>query len=136
MNKVMLVGFTTKKIEIKNINDKLFANFTVAVKRNYKNINGEYDTDFIQCVAVGHTAEFMSKYMNEEKSYRVALSGTIRTRNYTDDAGTKHYITEVFAESIENLTKTEKAEEVNVPGNYKTDYQESTITLSDSDLPF
>ena len=57
--------------------------FTVAVNRRYKNEStGEYDADFITCVAWRQTAEFVSKYFSKGKM--IALEGSLRTGKYQD----------------------------------------------------
>ena len=75
--------------------------FTVAVNRRFKNENGEYDTDFITCVAWRQTAEFVSRYFS--KGSMIAVSGSLRTRKYQDKnhSDVTHYKTDVFVESVE-----------------------------------
>ena len=51
LNQIVLVGRLVKKPEvIKTENDKEYSNITLAVPRSYKNENGEYETDFVDCV--------------------------------------------------------------------------------------
>lgn len=111
MNKVELVGRLTKDPESKlTQNQTLCCNFTVAVDRRFKDANGERQADFINCVAWRQTAEFVQKYF--KKGNRIGLCGSIQTRNYEDESGTKHYITEVLvdeAEFVESASKTEQA---------------------------
>ncbi len=101
MNKVSLVGRLTRDPELRYTPGSNIANltFSVAVNRNYKNANGTYDADFINCVAWRQTAEFMAKYL--KKGARVALSGRIQTRSYDGNDGQKRYVTEVLAEDVE-----------------------------------
>lgn len=76
--------------------------FTVAVRRKYKNQSGEYDTDFLPVVAWRQTAELCSKYL--AKGRKVSVEGTIQTRSYEAQDGSKRYVTEIIADSVEFLT--------------------------------
>lgn len=96
MNKVFLIGRTTKEIELRTTqNDKMVANFTLAVNRNKE------EADFISCVAWGKTAELLAKYVN--KGDKIAVSGRIQARSYDAQDGKRVYVTEVVAEDIEFL---------------------------------
>lgn len=70
--------------------------FTLAVNRRFTKQGEERQADFINIVAWNKTAEFVSKYF--KKGQQVGVIGRLQTRNYEDDKGTKHYITEVIAE--------------------------------------
>jgi single-strand DNA-binding protein len=76
--------------------------FTVAVNRKYKNEQtGEYDADFITCVAWRQTAEFISRYFSKGKM--IALEGTLRTGSYQDrnHDDVTHYTTDVMVDNVE-----------------------------------
>ena len=75
----------------------MVASFSLAVNRRFAK-EGEQQADFINIVAWNKTAEFVSKYF--KKGQQVAVVGRIQTRNYEDDKGIKHYITEVIAEEV------------------------------------
>ena len=62
MNKVILVGRLTKNPELKKLNETTVTNFTIAVNRNFKNKDGQYETDFVNCIAFRGTGEFINKY--------------------------------------------------------------------------
>lgn len=102
MNKVLIMGRLTANPELKySPNNAGFCKFTVAVKRNYKNNSGEYETDFISCTAWGKTAEFLSKYF--QKGQMIALEGSLRTGSYKDRKFPEitHYTTDLSVESVE-----------------------------------
>lgn len=100
MNKVELVGRLVKDPEVKlTSNQTKFCSFTIAVDRRYKDANGQRQADFISCVAWKQTAEFIQKYFH--KGNRIGICGSIQTRNYDDQNGQKHFITEVLAEEVE-----------------------------------
>lgn len=104
MNKVYLIGNTTKDVELSTTTSGVnVAKFTLAVQRKY----GEKETDFINIVVWRTLAENCYKYL--KKGNKCAVVGSLQTRNYEDDKG-KHYITEVVADEIEFLTAKPKEE--------------------------
>ena len=100
MNKVILMGRLTKDVEVRytQTNNIMVASFSLAVNRRFAKEGEERQADFINIVAWSKTAEFCSKYF--KKGQQVAVVGRIQTRNYEDDKGIKHYITEVIAEEV------------------------------------
>lgn len=138
MNKVILKGIISKDIELRSTTSGVeVVAFNLAVQRDFKNKEGNYDADFISCVAYKNTATFINKYFT--KSSKILLEGKLQTRTYEKD-GNKKYITEVIVEKAEFVDnkKTEEipAEEVEVPQNYKSNYEEKeeSIQLSDDDI--
>lgn len=100
MNKAILVGNLTKDPEMRTTpNGVSVTSFTVAVQRRYKDADGNYQADFINCVAWRSTAEFVAKYFT--KGSRIGVVGTIQTRTYDDQNGNKRYVTEVVADEVE-----------------------------------
>ena len=137
MNKTFLIGRITKDIEVRiSSNDNKVCQFTIAVNRTYKNKEGKYEADFINCIAFRNTAELLGKYF--KKGNQVCIEGRIQTRNYEDDKKVKHYITEVLVENIMLLEKREKKEDLEIPQNTTSQYDtiSSDIQLEDKDLPF
>ncbi len=99
MNKAILVGRLTRDPELKSTaNGTNVCSFSVAVNRRYKNAEGNYDADFINCTAWRQTAEFVSKYFT--KGRMIGVVGSIQTRNYDDKDGKKVYVTEVAADEV------------------------------------
>lgn len=63
LNQVVLVGRLTKEPEVTELeNGKKVTNIVLAVPRSYKNEDGEYDTDFIDCVLWESIAVNTSEY--------------------------------------------------------------------------
>ena len=92
LNYSVLLGRITNDLEIKQTQSGTAClTFTVAVDRGFKNANGEYDTDFITCVAWKERAEFIGRYFGKGKM--IAVEGQLRSRTYEDKNGTKHYVT-------------------------------------------
>ena len=98
MNKVILMGRLTRDPEVRytQTNNTLVASFSLAVNRRFARQGEERQADFINVVAWSKTGEFVSKYF--KKGQQVGIVGRIQTRNWEDDQGQKHYITEVVAE--------------------------------------
>mgnify|MGYP000118551688 CR=1 FL=1 len=100
MNKVILMGRLTRDPEVRytQTNNTLVASFSLAVNRRFVRQGEERQADFINIVAWSKTAEFVSKYF--KKGQQVGVIGRIQTRNYDDEQGIKHYVTEVIAEEV------------------------------------
>lgn len=93
MNKVILMGRLTRDPELRTTpNGVSVCSFSIAVNRRYKNAEGGYDADFINCVAWRQTGEFVSRYFS--KGRMIAVVGSLQTRTYEKD-GQRHYVTEV-----------------------------------------
>jgi single-strand DNA-binding protein len=108
MNKVVIIGRTTKDIELKQTSTGTsVVEFSVAVRRNFKNANGENESDFFNCVAYSKLAETIGRYV--KKGDMIGLEGRLQTRNYTNREGNKVYVTEIIAENVEFL-QTKKQE--------------------------
>ena len=126
MNKVILLGRLTKNVETRYTQNNIqVSSFTLAVNRRFKGQEGQPSEDFINIVAWNKTAEFASKYFS--KGQQVGVIGRIQTRNYDDDKGNKHYVTEVIAEEV-YFADSKKQDNVNTESEFD-------ITSGD-ELPF
>lgn len=99
MNKVVIIGRLTRDPETRysaGENATATARFSVAVNRRFKNAEGNYDADFIGCVAFGKTAEFIEK--NFSKGKQIGVVGRIQTGSYTNKDGVRVYTTDVIVE--------------------------------------
>ena len=65
LNQVILVGRLTNKPILEEKGNKVYSKVTLATPRNYKNINGEYDTDVIDVVLIGKVAESCVEYCKQ-----------------------------------------------------------------------
>ena len=141
MNKFIGLGRLTKDPELRSTQSGLkITSFTLAINRNFKNKDGNYDADFLNCQAFKSTAEFIEKYF--KKGSMMAITARAQTRNYDDSDGKKRFVTEFIVEEVyfagSNEKKNDTSVEVEVPQNYTSDYDTtgSEVTLSDEDLPF
>lgn len=100
MNKVILMGRTTKDAEVRYAqgSNTAVAKFSLAVDRKFKK-DGEPTADFINCTAFGKTAEVIEKYVR--KGTKIAIVGRIQTGSYTNKDGQKVYTTDVMVEELE-----------------------------------
>ena len=155
MNKIILVGRLTKDPEVRTTSAGFnTVNFTVAVNRNFKNKDGNYDADFLPCVAFRNTADFISKFF--KKGSMISLDGRVQTRSYDAQDGTKRYVTEVVVENVEFVGwKNESSSssnneyvdapseapiddmpEYDIPNQDPYENYDKEVSLSDNDLPF
>lgn len=101
MNKVLLVGNLVKDVEVRyTTNESAVARFTIAINRETKNKDGNYDADYINCVSFGERAKSLSDYL--KKGSKVSVEGRIQTGSYEKD-GKKVYTTDVIVEKIQFL---------------------------------
>lgn len=129
MNKVCLVGRLTKDVELRVNDNKIpSARFTLAVNRKHKNANGEYEADFISCVAWRERAELINKHFG--KGSQIAIEGHIQTGSYDKEDGSKAYLTDVIVDSI-SFIGNKKNDEQPAPS-----YEDDVTAFNDSDLPF
>lgn len=100
INKVILSGRIAADVEVRQAqNGAPVVRFPLAVEREYSRQNEQKQTDFPYVTAWGKTAEFIGKYFTKGKS--IVVIGQIRTSNYTDNNGTKHFVTEVYADQVQ-----------------------------------
>lgn len=130
MNKVILIGRTTKEVELtRTSNGTSVAKFSLAVQRKFKNADGEYEVDFLNIVAWRNTAEFCEKYV--KKGDKIGVVGSIQTRSYEAQDGTKRYVTEIVVDEIELLSPKEKSEEPQ-----EKPKEDTKLNIDDGTLPF
>lgn len=111
LNQTILVGRLVEKPTITiTENEKKISTITLAVQRSYKNADGIYETDFIDCVLWSGIAENTVEYCN--KGDIIGVKGRLQTKTIEKEDGTKQKITEVIAEKVTFLSsKKEGGEE-------------------------
>lgn len=109
INNVVLVGRLTRAVDLRyTSNGTAYASFTLAVDRDFKNQNGEKETDFINCVMWRKPAENLANYT--KKGSLIGVEGRIQTRNYDNQQGQSVYVTEVLAERFHFLESAKTAD--------------------------
>ncbi|WP_373792233.1 single-stranded DNA-binding protein [Jeotgalibaca porci] len=155
LNVVTLTGRLTKDLDLRYTSTgTAVASFSMAVDRQFKNANGEKETDFINVVAWRKTAETLAEHTR--KGSLIGIVGRIQTRNYEGNDGKRVYVTEVVAESFTFLESKKQDEnnglnhnrmlkEIREESKGFSDYAGTedpflksgqTIEIQDSDLPF
>jgi len=75
--------------------------FRIAVQRRFANPQGVREADFFTVIAWRQTADFCNRYLS--KGRKVAVEGSIQNRSYDAQDGSKRYVTEIIADSVEAL---------------------------------
>lgn len=134
MNKVILTGNLCQEIELKqSTGGKSVVTNSVAVKRDYKNANGKYESDFINIVVWNSSAEYLKKYAH--KGDRVEIVGRWMVRKYKDQHGADRYVNECIVENVTVFNRQPKQENnTYIPEAYTQPQYEELQT--DQDLPF
>lgn len=109
MNKIILSGNICKDLETKYYNDKKYLKNSIAVKRDFKNKNDEYETDFFNFTLWGNQAEYLSKY--GKKGDKIIISGKLLNNNYETESGMV-YSFDIQVENVELLSNKKAQEEV------------------------
>ncbi len=155
INNVVLVGRLTRAVDLRyTSNGTAYASFTLAADRDFKNQNGERETDFINCVMWRKPAENLANYT--KKGSLIGVEGRIQTRNYDNQQGQRVYVTEVLAEKFSFLESAKKDDngvlnnegtntlEINKNQNSSGNFANSdpftstgdVFSVNDDDLPF
>ena len=104
LNQTVLVGRLVSNPELKESeNGGNYSNITLAIPRAYKNENGEYDTDFVNCRLFNGIAQNTAEYC--KKGDLIGVKGRIQTDSYEQDGETK-YSTSIIAEKITFLSSS------------------------------
>jgi single-strand DNA-binding protein len=105
MNQIVLLGRMVEDPEIKESeNGVKYSNITVAVPRSYKNADGMYETDFINCSIFGAIASSTCEYCR--KGDMIAIKGRMESYSYEKEDGTKKYGQNVVAEKVTFLSSS------------------------------
>ena len=100
MNKVILIGNLAADPELRRTaSDIPVCTFRLAVQRRFSNAQGVKEADFFTVVAWRQTAELCSRFLT--KGRKCAVVGSLQTRSYDAQDGTKRYVTEVVADEVE-----------------------------------
>lgn len=110
LNQIVLVGRLTRDITVnKSDSGVKVATISIAVPRSFKNVEGVYDTDFIDCVAFDLVAENTSEYCT--KGDIVGIKGRVQTKVVEHEDGKKENKIEIICEKITFLSSKPKEDE-------------------------
>lgn len=134
MNAVQLLGRFTRDNEFKELGGTSIFRNNIAVQRNFKNKDGERESDFINVVAFGKTAELLNQYFG--KGQQVAIEGRIQTGSYEKEDGTRVYTTDVIVNQFDFVgSKNDNAQPTATVAKPTSSPFES-VDFNDDDLPF
>lgn len=135
MNKVILVGRLSKNPELRaTASGVSVASFTVACDRKFVKQGEERKADFINCIAWRQSGEAISKYF--KKGDRIALEGSLQVRDWTDNEGKKHYVTEVMVDAWEFAQSKNEGAAVSQQVPEPTESIDGFMPVENEDLPF
>ena len=133
MNRFVGIGRLTKEPELRSTaSGTSVCTFTLAVDRRFKQ-EGQQQADFIPIVTWRGQADNCAKYLH--KGSQVAVSGSIQTGSYDDKNGNKVYITEVNAEEVQFLSKSNNEAENNLKVAQEM-FGGQMTSVEDEDIPF
>ena len=146
------IGRITKDLELRQTQSGVaVVRFTLAVDRQFKNANGEKETDFLSCQAWRKTAELIGQYC--AKGSLVGIQGEVRTGSYEKN-GQRVYTTDIMVNNVKfldskpstNNNQNGAYQQQNAPRNQSYNQQPSYTQYEqpsapdnsdiDSDLPF
>lgn len=140
MNKAVIIGNLTNEPDMRaTLSGISVCTFTVAVNRRAsRDAQGQKETDFIPIVTWRGLADNCFKYLH--KGSKAAVTGSIQTRSYETQDGSKRYVTEVVADEVEFLSTagngtaaaSPQAEQYGSAEQYGADLQ----PVEEDELPF
>lgn len=101
INSVTISGRICSDVELKQANNKSkspFVRFAIACARNYKDEDGEYPTDFFECLAFGQNGKYLSEY--GYKGREVTIQGRLQQRKYETSKGEIRRVVEIKCDEI------------------------------------
>lgn len=112
LNKVLLQARLGNDPELKTSSNGIsVVTLNVAVKRDFKNKNGENETDWLTVVIWRQTAEMVAKYF--KKGDQILIEGSIQTRKYTDKDGNNRTAFEIVANNV-HFVESKKTSNVDI----------------------
>lgn len=136
MNKVILIGNICSDPEAYTTQSGIArSTFRVAVQRPHK----REETDFLTVVAWRQTAEYCNRYL--VKGNTVAVEGSVQTRSYDAQDGSKRWVTEIIADEVNGLTRAKDGQQEGKQAKKESEPRKQTndgfVPVDDDDeLPF
>ncbi len=137
MNKVILIGNLTRDPELATTTSGInYCRFSLAVQRRFATSSGEREADFINVIVWRGQADNCHKYL--KKGSKAGVVGTLQSRSYDAQDGTKRYVTEVVAEEVEFLSNRsgDAPASQDTPAAASGAGSSDLQPIEDDDLPF
>ena len=130
LNQIVIQGRLTKSPELRHTQSgKAVASLSIACDRDFKDSNGNKNTDFFDIVVWGQTGERCADWLS--KGQLVTLTGRLQTRDWTDRDGNKRKVFEIMAQNV-YFPPREKAPE----NSYQQEDDFADAGMDDGELPF
>ena len=127
MNRAILIGRLCDEPEVKTTSGGVaVCTFRLAVQRRFANSQGVREADFLNIVAWRQLAELCARYLS--KGRKVAVEGSIQTRSYDAQDGSKRYVTEVVADSVEFL-ESRSGQQTDTPNTTRTSNEQQRMDM-------
>jgi single-strand DNA-binding protein len=135
LNKVMLIGYIGKDIEVKETNNKIrVCNISVATNKKVKNEEEnkwEDKTEWHNVVIFNKSCDYLHEY--GEKGCKIYIEGELQTTKYQDkETGKDRYSTKIIANRVNLLSFKDK--ETNNESSKNTYTKANDI--NNEDIPF
>lgn len=128
MNAVTLIGKLCREHELKyTTTGTAVLENAIAVRREAKNKDGEYESDFVSFTLFGKTAEFLSKY--SDKGDTICLIGRLRTDKYTNKEGETKYKQYIRGSSVEIIKHKDEKQ-------IQPQKEAEQMSINEEELPF
>lgn len=132
LNKAQIIGNLTRDPEMRETKSgQAVCTLGVATNRRWKDSSGEYreDAEFHNVVCWGKLAELAQQLL--QKGTKVFFEGRLQTRNWEDEAGVKHYRTEIVAQDMIVLDRKKPAGDSEISEESIVKTEEKVDILSD-----
>ena len=130
MNNTVISGRLTASPDLRYTPSGVaLAKFTLAVQDDFKNAQGERETNFIDCTAWKGTAEFVAQHSG--KGLRLMVVGRLKQEKWQDKDGNNRSKLTVTAEKVEPVDWASDA----AYAQTATD-EGAEILIDDGDVPF
>ena len=133
LNTITICGRICNELELKETASGVeVISFTVACERDFKDKDGNKQSDFIDCVAFKNTAVFVSRFF--DKGRMAIVNGTLQTRNWEDKDGNKRKSVEIIANNV-YFADSKPSVDVNINRDPANEEEFTDLDGTD-DLPF
>lgn len=136
LNRITMTGRLTADPELRNTpNGISVTSFSIANQRNYKNSNGDRDTDFYDVTAWRAAAETVTKYFT--KGSMITIDGRLESRKYTDKNGNNRTAICIVADNVyfgDSKNSGQNSSAQTASNDFAPDF--SVDKTEEDDLPF
>lgn len=139
MNSVVLIGRLTADPEIKYLEEynSSVCDFCLAVARDFKNKNGEYDTDFFNINLWGKKGETLAQYAT--KGSLISVSGSLRINKYISKNGESRTYTCVYADKFNFISNKHPKNDSSVYQHndlFEEEMENDDCEIPEEEIPF